>query len=272
MTVTPSRIQRGDDPAVHLAAEVGQLGPVVGALGLHDVVDRVRADVQPGLAGELHGVGQVVLALGVVVAQPRQRLEQELGVEGEDPGVDLADLPLLGGGVLLLDDRLDVAVGVAHHPAVAERVGDDPGQDAHRPLGGLVLGRRTSAGSRPRAAGCRRTRRAPCPAAAPPSCGHGLHGHPDRVPGAVLLLLHRQHARPAPAPGCAGRPARAGARPPRRSGRGWTACTAASTWPIMLRPATGCSTFMVLDFIRVPPPAASTTTVSSLVTPITLPG
>ena len=40
----------------------------------------------------------------------------------------------------------------------------------------------------------------------------------------------------------------------------------------MLRPPTGCSTFMVLDLIRVPPPAASTITVSpwvgSVVTPI----
>ena len=42
--------------------------------------------------------------------------------------------------------------------------------------------------------------------------------------------------------------------------------TAASTWPIMLRPPIGCSTFMVLDFIRVPPPAARTMTVRLLAT------
>ncbi len=30
----------------------------------------------------------------------------------------------------------------------------------------------------------------------------------------------------------------------------------------MLRPAIGCSTFMVFDFIRVPPPAARTMTVT----------
>ena len=40
MTVTPSRIQRVEDPAVQLAAEAGELGAVVGALGLHHVVDR----------------------------------------------------------------------------------------------------------------------------------------------------------------------------------------------------------------------------------------
>ena len=32
----------------------------------------------------------------------------------------------------------------------------------------------------------------------------------------------------------------------------------------MLRPQTGCSTFMVLDFIRVPPPAARTITAVGL--------
>ncbi len=42
---------------------------------------------------------------------------------------------------------------------------------------------------------------------------------------------------------------------------GCTACTATSTWPIMLRPHRGCSTFIVFDFMRVPPPAASTMTV-----------
>ena len=42
---------------------------------------------------------------------------------------------------------------------------------------------------------------------------------------------------------------------------GSIACTAASTCPIMLRPHTGCSTFIVFDFMRVPPPAASTMTV-----------
>ena len=42
---------------------------------------------------------------------------------------------------------------------------------------------------------------------------------------------------------------------------GSTACTARRTWPIMLRPAMGWSTFMVFDFMRVPPPAARTMTV-----------
>ena len=40
-------------------------------------------------------------------------------VEGVDAGVDLGDGALLVGGVLLLDDALDAAVGVAQDPAVA---------------------------------------------------------------------------------------------------------------------------------------------------------
>ena len=44
-------------------------------------------------------------------------------------------------------------------------------------------------------------------------------------------------------------------------------CTAARTCPTMVRPASGCSTLAVFDFIRVPAPAASTITVRS-----TLPG
>ena len=40
----------------------------------------------------------------------------------------------------------------------------------------------------------------------------------------------------------------------------------------MLRPAIGCSTFMVLDFIRVPPPAARTMTVIGFCGVLTLPG
>ena len=111
-----------DDAAVELASELGQLDAVVGTLGLHHVVERERADREPRLAGQADDVGEVVLALGVVVAHARQGVDEELGVEGEDAGVDLADLALLGRGVLLLDDRLDVALGVADDPAVADGV------------------------------------------------------------------------------------------------------------------------------------------------------
>ena len=178
----------GHDPAVHLPAQLGQLGPVVDALGLHDVVDREGADAQAVLAGDPDHVGQVELTLGVVVGQPRQRADEELGVEGQDPGVDLGDLALVGRGVLLLHDRLDVALAVAHHAAVAERVGHQAAEDADRLLGRPVLGhevpealalqqRRVAGGHDHRAV--RRTAR--------------LDGHPDRAARAIEGLLDRQH-------------------------------------------------------------------------------
>ena len=59
-------------------------------------------------------VRQVQLALRVVGRELVQRVEQRLAVERVDPGVDLADLELLGRRVPLaalgLDDLLDVAV------------------------------------------------------------------------------------------------------------------------------------------------------------------
>ena len=176
----------GHDAPVHLTAQLGQLGPVVDALGLHDVVDGEGADTQAVLAGDPDHVGQVELALGVVVGQPRQRADEELGVEGEDPGVDLGDLALVGRGVLLLHDRLDVALAVAHHAAVAERVGHQATEDADRLLGRPVLGhevpqalalqqRGVAGGHDHRAA--RRTAR--------------LDGHPHRTARAVEGLLDR---------------------------------------------------------------------------------
>ena len=122
MTVTPSLIQRVRirrfSSRPRSASWTRSLAPSVCITSSMTCAPTVR----PGVAGDLDGVGQVVLALGVVVGELRQRLGEELGVEGEDPGVDLVDLALLGGGVLLLDDRLDVALVVADHPAVAERV------------------------------------------------------------------------------------------------------------------------------------------------------
>ena len=178
----------GDDAAVELLAELGELGAVVGPLGLRDVLDEVSADGEAVLAGQAHGVGEVVLALGVVVGDPRQRRDQELGVEGEDPGVDLVDLALLGRGVLLLHDRLDVTLLVAHHAAVAERARHPAAEDAHGALGGLVLlgegleglplQQRGVAGSDDDGAGGRTA---------------SLHRDAYGVAGALLRLLHRQH-------------------------------------------------------------------------------
>ena len=183
-----------DDAPVHEPAQLGQLLAVVGTLGLRDVLDREGAHGQAGVTRELDRVGEVVLALGVVVADLAQRLGQELGVEGQDPGVDLPDLALVDARVLLLDDRHDVAVGVADDPAVAVRVGDDPAEDAHGTLCRLVLGGEGAqrVALEQRGVAVRDQDRA---LERLPGGQDGLDGDPHRVTRAVLLLLHREQRR-----------------------------------------------------------------------------
>ena len=248
----------GHDAPVELLAHLGQLDAVVGALGLHHVVDGERADGEAVLARDLDGVGQVVLALGVVVGQPRQRADQELRVEGEDPRADLGDLALLRRGVLLLDDPLDVTLVVAEDPPVAERVGHDPAQDAHHLLGGPVVGHEPAqalaleqrgVARRDDDRAARRTAGLHAPPAPPRRSRRAPPGPPAR--------------RPAPAP-CTCAPTCSRWWPTTATTRcGSTDRTAVSTCPIMLRPPMWWSTFIVLLFMRVPPPAARTTTVSS---------
>ena len=89
---------------------------------------------------------------------------------------------------------------------------------------------------------------------------------PNRVAGAELLVLDREHRL-----GQALEDVRtdllALVADDSKIRAGSSLLTAARTCPIMLRPPIGCSTFIVLDFIRVPPPAARTMTVSCSVMP-----
>jgi hypothetical protein len=71
---------------------------------LQRIVDPVRHHRHAVGHGELDHVGQVVLALGVAVVQPRQPAFEQAGRHGHDAAVDLVDLALGLGGVLLLDD------------------------------------------------------------------------------------------------------------------------------------------------------------------------
>ena len=58
------------------------------------------------------------------IAEIGEHLTQQVGVEREDARVELADLKLLLGGLLVLDDREHVAGGlVAHDAAVSGRIG-----------------------------------------------------------------------------------------------------------------------------------------------------
>ncbi len=153
----------------------------------------MRPDREPVAVGDTDQVGEVVLALGVVVADPRQRRGQEAGVQRQDAAVDLAYGGLLGGGVLLLDDGGDRAGGVADDPAVAERILGLAGQHGQGATGRAVVGhqrlqrlaleqRGVAVHHHDRAVIGDRPRRA---------AGERVEGDPDRVPGAVLGLLHR---------------------------------------------------------------------------------
>ena len=141
---------------------------------------------------------------------------------------------------------VDAAVGVAHDPAVAERVG------APRAVS-MVTARPAPAWSSTRPRSVSRlssgvspdvttTTRAVVPAPAPSASSATRTACP--VP--VLGLLHRQQRVRDELLGCAGRPARAVARRRRPGAPARRARTAARTWPIMLRPPTGCSTFIGL--------------------------
>ena len=126
------------------------------------------------------------MALSLVIRG--SALIEELRVEGEDPRVDLVDLALRGRRLLLLHDRLHVALVVAHDPAVAERVRHATAQDADRALGSLVLdGERTQrvALQQRRVTGSHDDR-------AGRGAG-GLHRDAYGVPGPLLRLLDRQH-------------------------------------------------------------------------------
>ncbi|MPM42586.1 hypothetical protein SDC9_89252 [bioreactor metagenome] len=119
------------------AFQFGKLQRAVHTRHLEGIVDAMP---HHGHAiGHGHGdhVGQVVLFLRVVVVQARQPLLQVLDRRGHDAAVDLANGAFGIAGVLVLDDALHLAVGVAHDAAVAGGIGQ-----AHRQQRQLVAARR----------------------------------------------------------------------------------------------------------------------------------
>jgi hypothetical protein len=112
-------------------AHVCQLSAAVDPEDLTRVLRDHRFDDLSARAVDRHEVGQVVLPLGVRGPDALQCVEQTLEIECVDPAVDLGDRPLLRGGVLVLDDRVDGAVRLAvpratpDDPAVAMRILDD---------------------------------------------------------------------------------------------------------------------------------------------------
>src|SRR5207244_5838126 len=109
-------------------AAADQLG--VDLLGLAELSERVDAEqlaivgAAPGVGGppfleqQPHGVGEVVLALRIPRGEPPEHGREVPILEGVGARVDLVHAALLVGGVALLDDARDAALGVAHDPAV----------------------------------------------------------------------------------------------------------------------------------------------------------
>ena len=96
------------DARAQLGLGLGELGAVVDAERLGGVVGLDREHHVPGLPQHRDDVGEVVLALGVLGAEPPQRRREEPAAEAVDRRVDLVDRELLGIGVGLLDDAVDV--------------------------------------------------------------------------------------------------------------------------------------------------------------------
>ena len=120
---TPASMCAVVDPVAQRAAGGRQLDPRVDTLRLAGIRRDVDGNTVPCVDEVAHGVGQVQLALRVARLQPVERRPQQIGPEDVDRRVHLADRELLGGRVDGLDDRLEVAVGVADDAAVAPDVG-----------------------------------------------------------------------------------------------------------------------------------------------------
>ena len=139
-------LERVVDAALRQLADLAELDAVVDAERERRVRDQVGLD---RLDLRQH-VREVQLALRVVGPELVERVEQRLAVERVDPGVDLADLELLGRRVPLaalgLDDLLDVAGLVADHAAVLTGIVEL--HRGHRRLGLGVLVRLHERGER----------------------------------------------------------------------------------------------------------------------------
>ena len=129
--------QLAREPAAQDLLRRGQLGLVVDA---EDFVLRLGGHGSHGhavLHREADHVGEVVLLLGVVRLQPGDPFGELAGRAGDEAGIDLAELPLLGRGVLLLDDRDHRAALAAQDAAVARGIGHLGREHRHLALRGL---------------------------------------------------------------------------------------------------------------------------------------
>ena len=115
----------------HDSAHCRELGAAVDAANLVGIRDGDGFDDAPSLAENRHEVGQIVFALGVVGGDGSHGVEEALEREGVNAGIDLVDVALRRAGVALLDDTCNPLAG-SDDSAVAVRVGHDRGDDRGR--------------------------------------------------------------------------------------------------------------------------------------------
>jgi|GEM_PF-4741912 len=165
----------------------GQLAPVVDPDEDARVFEYRRRDRGSFRCQKTDRIGQVVLALSIRGRKLRENPEERHGVEAVDPGVDFADLALVGGCILLLHDRHRASVRVADQTAVARRVRHDAGRDGRR-SGLFAMDTEEcveDAGIEERSVAGRHDDRAIV-------ATEGVFGHPHRVAGSELLGLDRE--------------------------------------------------------------------------------
>jgi hypothetical protein len=145
-----------------------------------------------GFRGPRDDVGQVVLALRIARGELGHGLAQEGGGPGVDAGVHLVDFALGGPGVLVLDHIADFARVVAHHAAVAGRIGHHRGQH------GQATGLLRLANQRGQGFSAQERHVAVHDGDQSVEVGQRFQAQADRVASALLLLLldHRNAVRP----------------------------------------------------------------------------
>ena len=178
----------GEAP-VELAAEARQLGAVVDAFGLPDVLEHMGADRQPVGDGTADDVGEVQLALDVVGVEACDRVGEEPAVDGEDAAVHLADHAFGVVGVSVLADGRDGRGVVAHDAAVPARVVELGRQDRDHVAGGAMVVEQLTdrLGGQERHVAIRDQH------GAFGSRAQRLERDLDGVAGSALVLLHGQH-------------------------------------------------------------------------------
>ena len=177
-------------------------------------------------------------------------------VERVDAGVDLPERALLRGRVALLDDLRQPAVGVPHDPAQAGRVGHLGGEHGRRRARALVRLDQSGDGLRPQ------QRHVPVDHHdGAGGVGHRVQRDPHGVPGAELLGLEDRAGLRGDLGQVGARPGRRRARPPPRCGPRAAARPRPARGPAGYDRAAGAAPWAADDFIRLPSPAASTTTV-----------